>query len=201
MAAFSCRVEGIPGLMRQYISALTCLVLAAKPDITLLRAADTTTPPAIVIRLPSIDTAFADLMFLSRGALEDLEAQGKVAPGSIVNVARSSVAVAAREGAPKPDISTPDALKQTLLRAQSISTIPASATGTQVSRVFQVLGISEAMNDADDEWGEEGLIQAVREKRGAESKMILEHIVRSADRFVAGAPQYDDMTLIVARVG
>ena len=62
-------------------------------------------------------------------------------------------------------------------------------------------GISEAMNDADDEWGEERLIEAVREKRGAAAKAILDHIVRSADGFVAGAPQYDDMTLIVARVG
>jgi len=38
-----------------------------------------------------------------------------------------------------------DALKQTLLKAQSIATIPASATGTQVLRVFETLGISEAM--------------------------------------------------------
>ena len=62
-------------------------------------------------------------------------------------------------------------------------------------------GISEAMNDADDEWGEERLIEAARAMRGTPTKAILDHIVRSADRFVAGAPQYDDMTLIVARVG
>lgn len=62
-------------------------------------------------------------------------------------------------------------------------------------------GISEAMNDADEEWGEERLIEAARAMRGTSTKAILDHIVRSADRFVAGAPQYDDMTLIVARVG
>ncbi|MGH9627229.1 MAG: PP2C family protein-serine/threonine phosphatase, partial [Bryobacteraceae bacterium] len=62
-------------------------------------------------------------------------------------------------------------------------------------------GISEAMNHADDEWGEERLIEAARAMREAPPKAILDHIVRSADRFVAGAPQYDDMTLIVARVG
>jgi phosphoserine phosphatase RsbU/P len=62
-------------------------------------------------------------------------------------------------------------------------------------------GISEAMNDADDEWGEERLIEAARAMRGAPAKAILDHIVRSADGFVAGAPQYDDMTLIVACVG
>jgi sigma-B regulation protein RsbU (phosphoserine phosphatase) len=62
-------------------------------------------------------------------------------------------------------------------------------------------GISEAMNHADDEWGEEGMIETARAMRGAPAKTILENIVQSADRFVAGAPQYDDMTLIVARVG
>lgn len=62
-------------------------------------------------------------------------------------------------------------------------------------------GISEAMNHADDEWGEERLIEAARAMPGAPAKAILDHIVRSADVFVAGAPQFDDMTLIVACVG
>jgi sigma-B regulation protein RsbU (phosphoserine phosphatase) len=61
-------------------------------------------------------------------------------------------------------------------------------------------GISEAMNEADDEWGEERLIEAVCGMRGASARTILEHVMRSADGFVAGAPQYDDMTLIVARM-
>lgn len=62
-------------------------------------------------------------------------------------------------------------------------------------------GISESMNHADEEWGEERLIEATRAVWGAPAKAILDHIVRSADGFVAGAPQHDDMTLIVARVG
>jgi sigma-B regulation protein RsbU (phosphoserine phosphatase) len=64
-------------------------------------------------------------------------------------------------------------------------------------------GISEAMNHADDEWGEDRLMEAARAMEGypAKAKAILDHIVRSADGFVAGAPQFDDMTLIVARVG
>jgi len=50
-----------------------------------------------------------------------------------------------RAGAPRPDISTPEKLKETLLKAQSIATIPASAAGAQVLRLFERLGISEAM--------------------------------------------------------
>jgi molybdate transport system substrate-binding protein len=90
----------------------------------------------------------ADLMFLSRGALDDLEAQGKVATGSIVNVAKSSVAVAAREGVPKPDISTPDALKATLLAAKSVvyaDPAKGGASGVHFAKVVERLGITDAM--------------------------------------------------------
>jgi sigma-B regulation protein RsbU (phosphoserine phosphatase) len=62
-------------------------------------------------------------------------------------------------------------------------------------------GISEAMNHADDEWGEERLIEAVRAVRGTPAKAILDRIMRSADGFVAGAPQCDDMTRIVREWG
>jgi sigma-B regulation protein RsbU (phosphoserine phosphatase) len=61
-------------------------------------------------------------------------------------------------------------------------------------------GVSEAMTDADEEWGEERLIAAAQAMRRNPARAILDHIMRSADGFVAGAPQYDDMTLIVARL-
>jgi len=94
------------------------------------------------------DGETADLMFLSRGALDDLEAQGKVASGSIVNVARSSVSVAAREGVPKPDISTADALKATLLAAKSVvyaDPAKGGASGVHFAKVVDKLGITDAM--------------------------------------------------------
>jgi len=60
-------------------------------------------------------------------------------------IANVGIGVAVRTGAPKPDISTPEGLKQTLLKAQSIASIPASATGTQLSAIYERLGIAEEM--------------------------------------------------------
>ncbi len=62
-------------------------------------------------------------------------------------------------------------------------------------------GISEAMNGADEEWGDDRLIDAVRSNLAAPARDLIVHIVRAADAFVAGAPQHDDMTTIVVRVG
>jgi sigma-B regulation protein RsbU (phosphoserine phosphatase) len=60
-------------------------------------------------------------------------------------------------------------------------------------------GISEAMNAADEEWGEERLIDAVRSDGAASAGALIDQLMTSADRFVAGAPQHDDMTLLVVR--
>ena len=60
-------------------------------------------------------------------------------------------------------------------------------------------GISEAMNAADEEWGEERLMEAVRPNRAVAARALIGRLMVSADTFVAGAPQHDDMTLLVVR--
>ena len=65
--------------------------------------------------------------------------------GPLIEVARVGLGVAVRAGAGKPDISTSDALKKTLLDAKSIASIPASATGTLLARIYERLGITEEM--------------------------------------------------------
>jgi sigma-B regulation protein RsbU (phosphoserine phosphatase) len=60
-------------------------------------------------------------------------------------------------------------------------------------------GISEAMNAAEDEWSEERLIQTVKSCLGLPPAEIIACIMRTADTFVAGANQNDDMTLVVLR--
>ena len=58
-------------------------------------------------------------------------------------------------------------------------------------------GISEAMNAAEEEWGEERLIHTVKSCLSLPPGEIIKCIMRTADTFVAGAKQNDDMTLVV----
>ena len=94
------------------------------------------------------DGETADVILLSRAALDDLQGQGKAASGSIVNVASSSVSVAARAGTPKPDIGTRDALKRTLLASKSVvyaDPAKGGASGVHFAKMLERLGIADEM--------------------------------------------------------
>jgi molybdate transport system substrate-binding protein len=84
-----------------------------------------------------------DIVILADSALEELIKHGKVVAGSRVDLVRSSIGMAVRAGAPKPDIGTVDALKRTLLQAKSIA-YSASASGVYLSHeLFPRLGIAD----------------------------------------------------------
>ena len=61
-------------------------------------------------------------------------------------------------------------------------------------------GISEAMNLADEEWGEDRLISQAWKTGSLNAEGTMRHIVASVDEFVGTAKQHDDMTIIVARI-
>jgi molybdate transport system substrate-binding protein len=83
----------------------------------------------------------ADLIILSRQSLDDLTAKGFVVAGSRRDLVRSTIGMAVREGAPKPDISTRDGLVQVLRNAKSIG-YSASASGTYLAEdLFPRLGL------------------------------------------------------------
>jgi molybdate transport system substrate-binding protein len=85
----------------------------------------------------------ADVLILAAPALDELIQQGKVVAGSRVDLVRSKIGMAVRSGAPKPDISSMDALKRTLLQAKSIA-YSDSASGVYLSHdLFERLGIAE----------------------------------------------------------
>jgi molybdate transport system substrate-binding protein len=72
--------------------------------------------------------------------------QGKVVPGSVVEFTRAGVGVAIKQGAPKPDISTVEAFKQTMLKAKSIG-YSKSGSGLIAERGLQRLGIFDQVKD------------------------------------------------------
>lgn len=83
-----------------------------------------------------------DLLIMSAPSIDEHVKAGKVAAGSRVDLAKSGVGVGVKAGAPKPDISTTEALKKTLLAARSIgySTGP---SGVYVIGLFQRMGIAD----------------------------------------------------------
>ncbi len=86
-----------------------------------------------------------DVVIMAAPALADLVKQGKVQPGSPVDLVTSLIGMAVKAGAPKPDISTIDALKRTLLAAKSIA-YSDSASGVYLStELFPKLGIADQM--------------------------------------------------------
>jgi len=87
----------------------------------------------------------ADVLILAASALDDLIRDGKAIAGSRVDLVKSSIGMAVRMGARKPDIGTVDALRRTLLDARSVA-YSASASGVYIStELFPRLGITEQM--------------------------------------------------------
>lgn len=87
----------------------------------------------------------ADIVILSREGLNDLVSANKIVAHSDIDLARTPLGLAVRAGAPKPDISTVEAFKKTLLQAKSI-TYPSSTTGIYMAtQLFPRLGIAGAV--------------------------------------------------------
>ena len=104
-----------------------------------------TTVNAIPVRLERGEPA--DVLIMVGYALGDLARQGKVVADSRVDLVKSPIGVAVKSGAPKPDISSADAVKRALLAAKSVA-YSDSASGVYVStEMFGKLGIADAMKD------------------------------------------------------
>ncbi|MBX9759420.1 MAG: molybdate ABC transporter substrate-binding protein [Beijerinckiaceae bacterium] len=81
-----------------------------------------------------------DIVIIGSDAIDQLIKAGHVAAGSRSDIARSGVGVAVRNGLPKPDVSSADALKATVLNAQSLA-FSAGPSGEYVERLLKQLGV------------------------------------------------------------
>jgi len=90
----------------------------------------------------------ADALILIKGNVETLLKEGKIMPGTDTLFGKSIFAVAVKAGAPKPDISTPEAFKKSLLAAKGVSySNPASggASGVYIAKQIEKMGIAEQL--------------------------------------------------------
>jgi molybdate transport system substrate-binding protein len=91
----------------------------------------------------------ADVVVLSASAIDAMDKAGELKPGSRTALAKVGMGVAVREGARKPDISSPEALKQALLRAKSVVYADpgkGASSGIQFARILRELGILDVVN-------------------------------------------------------
>ena len=85
-----------------------------------------------------------DLLIMAKDSIEQHTKSGKVMQASRVDLARSGVGVGVKAGAPKPDISTVDALKRTLVNAKSIG-YSSGPSGVYVVTMFERLGLADQL--------------------------------------------------------
>ncbi|MFY9882197.1 MAG: substrate-binding domain-containing protein [Pseudolabrys sp.] len=84
-----------------------------------------------------------DVVIVTPSLIKGLVQQGKVVDGSAVNLARVGLGVAVKQGAPKPDISTVEAFKSTMLNAKAIAYTTAGQSGLHFISVTEKLGIAD----------------------------------------------------------
>src|SRR5215470_7409433 len=86
-----------------------------------------------------------DLVILAAGSVDSLIKQGKLTADTRADIARSSVGVAVKKGAPKPDISTTEAFKRAMLEAKSIGYVEQGASGIYLKGLFERMGLTEQL--------------------------------------------------------
>ena len=89
-----------------------------------------------------------EVALATKSVVNDLIAKGKLGTGSRADIASTSIGVAVKEGAPKPDISTVEAFKKTLIAAQTVAYVDPASGGTSgiyVAQQIEKMGLTEAL--------------------------------------------------------
>jgi molybdate transport system substrate-binding protein len=95
----------------------------------------------------AIEAGDFDVAIFATPQIADLSKQNKVVAATVTDIARTRIGVAVKSGAPKPDIDTEAAFKATLLAAKSITYTKESQTGVYLTKLFERIGIADAIKD------------------------------------------------------
>jgi molybdate transport system substrate-binding protein len=138
--------------MAQPLSIMSTLALQGVLDVLAPLWAKTNPTPAMVfnptksISQRIADGARGDIAILTAAAVDDFIAKGIFAAGSRRDLALSHIGVAVAAGAPRPDISTPEAFRATLLATPSLAYSRAGASGLFFAGLIERLGIAAEVN-------------------------------------------------------
>jgi len=108
--------------------------------VTVTRVYDSSV--ALMKRIDAGETG--DAAVFTAGAIDELIARGTIATRT--DLTRSFVGIAVRKGAPRPDISTPEAFRKTMLAAKSIARSETGASGLYFAGLIARLGLADALN-------------------------------------------------------
>jgi hypothetical protein len=103
-------------------------------------------PPAIQ-HSASLQRPAFDVVIIPRKAVDDLVRQGRILPDTCVDIGRSGLGISVRKGAPKPDISTVESFKRTMLGAKSVIRSTEGTSGLYFETLLDRLGITGEMKD------------------------------------------------------
>ena len=140
----------------------------------------------------------ADLAIIGSGAIDDLVKEGIIAPDTRV-LARSSVGMAVRTGAPKPDIGSVERFTDAILKARSIAYTIDGASGMHFAQLIERLGIAEAVK-AKAKRQPGGLVSEIVARGEAEVaiQQISELMAVSGIDLVGPIPQALQKTTVIA---
>ena len=127
-----------------------------------------------------------DLAVLVDFQIDDLIKSGKLLADTRTNIMSSGIGVAVKRGAPKSDISTVDAFKQTLLNAKSITYLKEGASTIHLRKVFDQLGITEAIKAKAVETAGEQVSEFVAEGKVELGLIVIPNIMSVPGAEVVG---------------
>ena len=128
-----------------------------------------------------------DLAVLVDFQIGDLIKSGKLVAGSRTNIMSSGIGVAVKRGAPKPDISTVEAFKQTLLNAKSITYLKEGASTIHLRKLFVQLGVADAVKQKAVETDGEQVSEFVAEGKVELGLIVIPNIMSVPGAELVGA--------------